>query len=158
MINFVWYQFEELKTAQLYDILSLRQDVFILEQRCFYQDIDYKDQAALHLLGIKGDKVIAYLRFFPRGTLYADEASFGRIITHSNYQKMGLGRLMMTNLLEYFDENYPKDTMLINAQYYLKSFYETFGFQAIGDEYDDEGIMHIDMRRHSFLHKKMSTS
>ena len=82
MINFFLYKYDELNTAQLYDILSFRQNVFILEQQCFYQDIDYKDQHAIHLLGIKDNQLIAYLRFLPKGTAYADEASFGRIITH----------------------------------------------------------------------------
>lgn len=147
MINFIWYKYEELNTAQLYDILSFRQDVFILEQQCFYRDIDYKDQQAMHLLGIKENQLIAYLRFLPRGTAYADEASFGRIITHSKHKKRGLGKLIMKNLLDYFDSTYPKDTMLINAQCYLQSFYEGFGFKTIGDAYDDGGVMHIDMRR-----------
>lgn len=147
MINFSWHTFETLNTAQLYDILSLRQNVFIIEQRCFYQDVDYKDQQALHLLGTKDNRLISYLRFLPKGTAYSNEASFGRLITHSNHQKAGLGRSMMTKLLDYFDSNYPKDTMLINAQCYLQSFYEKFGFRTIGDVYDDAGVMHIDMRR-----------
>src|SRR3990167_286637 len=141
MINFSWHTFETLNTAQLYEILSLRQNVFIIEQRCFYQDVDYKDQQALHLLGTKDNRLISYLRFFPKGTAYSNEASFGRLITHSSHQKAGLGRSMMTKLLDYFDSNYPNDTMLINAQCYLQSFYEKFGFQTIGDVYDDAGVM-----------------
>ena len=147
MINLVWYKFEELNTVQLYDILALRQNVFVLEQRCFYQDIDYKDQQAMHLLGTKDNQLISYLRFFPKGTVYADEASFGRIISLAKHQKVGLGKTMMTKLLHYFDENYPGETMLINAQLYLQDFYKRFGFQTIGNAYDEDGIMHIDMRR-----------
>ena len=77
MINFSWHTFEALNTAQLYDILSLRQNVFIIEQRCFYQDVDYKDQQALHLLGTKDNRLISYLRFFPLKVIYS--GSFVRI-------------------------------------------------------------------------------
>jgi ElaA protein len=147
MIIWTWYKFEELATGRLYDILALRQEVFIREQRCLYPDIDYKDQNAMHLLGIEGNELIAYLRFLPKGIAYPDDASMGRISLAPRHRGTGLGKLMMKKLLDYCEQYYPNDGMLIMAQVYLQTFYESFGFYADGEAFDDEGIMHINMRR-----------
>ncbi len=147
MITWNWYEFEELTSLALYSILALRQEVFIREQRCFYPDIDYKDQQAIHLLGMENNHLIAYLRFLPKGIVYQDAASMGRFCIATNHRGIGLGQLMMQKMLTYLDQYYSKDTLLIIAQLYLQPFYERFGFHVNGDAFDDEGIMHINMRR-----------
>jgi len=147
MIIWNWYQFEELSLSQLYSILALRQDVFIREQRCFYSDIDGKDPKALHLLGMKNNQLMGYLRFFPKGVEYTKEATFGRFCIKPFHRGRGVGREMMQEFLAYFEEQYPSDSIVIMAQLYLQCFYEHFGFKVEGGAFDDEGILHINMRR-----------
>lgn len=146
-ITWNWFSFEELTPAKLYTLLALRQDVFILEQRCFFADIDDKDQQSIHLMGILNNELVAYLRFLPQGIAYPNDASFGRFVVRPNHRGHGFGKLMMREMLDYVDERYPDDSMCIMAQQYLQSFYEHFGFQMEGEPFDDAGIMHITMRR-----------
>ncbi len=147
MISWNWYQFEALSLSQLYSILALRQDVFIREQRCFYSDIDSKDSKALHLLGMKNNQLIGYLRFFLKGVEYTKEATFGRFCIAPLHRGRGVGREMMQELLSYFEINYPADSIVMMAQLYLQRFYQDFGFKVEGNPFDDEGILHINMRR-----------
>lgn len=148
-IQWTWYTFEQLTSMQVYDMLALRQNIFVVEQGCVFQEIDYHDQHALHLFGEKDGHLVAYLRFLPKGTKYPEDASFGRFITRGDYKRIGLGKIMMQHLFEYFDARYPGDSMFITAQQYLQPFYERYGFEPLGDTYDDEGITHILMRRQS---------
>lgn len=145
-IQWQWRPFSEITSLQLYDILSLRQDVFIREQRCFYADMDYKDQQAQHLLGIMNNQLIAYARFLPKGVAYANEASMGRFVTLKAMRGYGLGKRMMKEILHYYEQHHSQTPLLIAAQCYLQSFYESCGFQAVSEPFDDEGILHIEMR------------
>ncbi|MDY0780470.1 GNAT family N-acetyltransferase [Tenacibaculum sp. IB213877] len=136
--------FNQLTTSELYDILQLRSEVFVVEQNCVYQDIDGKDQKALHILGIKNNKLIAYTRLFKGGD-YFDEASIGRVVVKQSERKYGYGHDLMKFSIETIEEKFNTSTIKIGAQTYLQKFYESHGFKKIGKEYIEDGIPHIHM-------------
>jgi ElaA protein len=145
-IDWQWYAFDELTPSLLYSLLKLRQDVFILEQQCFYPDLDDQDQSSQHLLGLVNDQVHAYLRIIPK-TLDGEPVYYiGRVLTDETLRGQGAGRAMMTMALDYLDSNYTGCTVQLSAQLYLQAFYESLGFQVISEPYDEDGIMHIDMQ------------
>jgi ElaA protein len=145
MIDWSWRSFNELSNGELYDILALRQQVFVLEQKCFYIDLDYFDQKAFHLLGKVNGELAAYSRIFAPKTHYPDGSSIGRVVTSPKYRKMNLGKSLMQTALTYIEENFEKFAVIIGAQVYLQKFYESFGFKALDEPYDEDGIMHIKM-------------
>lgn len=152
MISWQWRTFEKLNNQELYDILALRQEVFVLEQKCLYPDIDNRDSQAIHLLGMSDKKLAAYLRLFLKGTFHANAISFGRVATAPFARNQGLGKSLIAQTLLYLKDNNLQDTIRISAQIYLKKFYESFGFQSVGEMYDEDGIMHIDMiKKMTFL-------
>lgn len=143
--TWLWRQFDALTNQQLYELLALRQEVFGIEQKCLYQDLDFKDQQAHHLLGYNNERLVAYLRLFPRNTLYTDAISFGRVLTASSERGKGLAKEAMKQTLNYLKEKNWHDRVEISAQLYLKKFYEDHGLSANGDPYDEDGILHIHM-------------
>lgn len=146
MINFNWYNFSELTIEQLYAVLALRSDVFVVEQNCAYPDPDGKDRYAIHLLGMEKNALVSYLRLFPP----ADPESyivFGRIVTAKSARTKGYGKKLMQELLLYCDTNFPGFRIKCSAQYYLTRFYEQFGFKIYGTVYEEDGIPHIEMQR-----------
>ena len=150
-MNVTWLakHFSELTTVELYDILQLRTDVFVVEQQCIFQDLDNKDQACFHLWAEDEDrKILACTRIVPGGISYA-EASIGRVATARNARGTGLGRELMKNSITYLEELYGKVDIKIGAQLYLKEFYSSFGFIQSSDIYDEDGIDHIEMHRAS---------
>lgn len=138
--------FEELSTKELYDVLQLRSEVFVVEQDCVYQDIDGKDERALHIMGWEDGNLVAYARCFQAGD-YFDEASIGRVLVRENYRKMGYGHAITKASIEAIKTNYKADKIKISAQVYLVIFYESHGFKTIGDRYMEDGIPHIAMLR-----------
>ena len=144
-IDWQWYRFDDLTPSLLYRVVKLRQDVFILEQQCFYSDLDNQDQHALHLLGQRDEQVVAYLRIIPLQQEGTDWHAIGRVLTASSVRGEGVGRTMMVKALEYLAETAPEARVQLSAQLYLQDFYSSIGFVAISDPYDDDGIMHIDM-------------
>lgn len=146
MIKFHWYQFSELTTELLYSVLSLRADVFVIEQNRITLDPDGKDKYALHLLGIKNGKLAAYLRLFPPSNI-ENTISFGRVVTEKSLRTHGYGKLLMQELFVYCETNFPNVSIRCCAQHYLKNFYESFGFKQEGDIFEVEGIQHIAMRK-----------
>lgn len=138
--------FNELTIDELYSILKLRSEVFVVEQDCVYLDIDDKDQKALHVYIKKEDLVIGYTRLFNKGD-YFDEASIGRVVTHQNYRKDGLGHVLMKDSIEAIKTNYKTSEITISAQKHLKRFYESHQFYQVGKEYLEDGIPHIRMER-----------
>ena len=140
-----WRTFQELTLEELYAVLKLRQDVFILEQKCLYQDIDQQDQQALHLLGLENGRIIVYLRVFPKGTLYADAISFGGLLIAQSERNKGLAREAMKQMMTHLKNCNNNTPMIISAQTYLQQFYQSFGFYEIGAPYDEDGIPHIKM-------------
>lgn len=143
--------FEELSTAELYAILHLRQQVFIVEQQCIYQDCDGQDKKAHHLTGWQKandrTELIAYLRIvYPEKT--SNPISIGRVLTHPNFRRKGLGRKIMAQCLLKIEKRYPESAVFISAQQYLIGFYESFNFHISSEGYMEDGIPHIRMTRH----------
>jgi len=145
-MKFITKSFTELSTAELYQILQLRSEVFVVEQNCVYQDIDFKDQKSLHVLGIKEDKIIAYTRIFKPGD-YFESASIGRVVVAVSERKYGYGHDLMKVSIRAIKENFKVDKITISAQKYLKKFYESHQFSQIGEEYLEDGIPHIRMNK-----------
>jgi len=137
--------FGSLDTIELYKILQLRAEVFIVEQTCYYQDVDNKDLKAIHLWHEDEQGIInAYCRLLPAGISY-EEPSIGRVATAMQNRKEGLGRVMMQLAIEYIKESFQANAIRISAQEYLQAFYESLGFEKQGDVYDEDGIPHIEM-------------
>ena len=145
-MNFITKKFSELNTTELYEILQLRSEVFVVEQDCVYQDIDFKDQKSLHVFGYKKDKIIAYTRIFKPGD-YFDKASIGRVLVVASERKYGFGHDLMKASINAIDYFYRVTEITISAQKHLKKFYETHKFTQIGEEYLEDGIPHIRMDR-----------
>ncbi|PQJ75512.1 GNAT family N-acetyltransferase [Polaribacter gangjinensis] len=139
-------QFSELSIFELYQILQLRSEVFVVEQDCVYQDIDFKDQKAIHILGFKNEKIIAYTRIFKPGD-YFENASIGRVVVKESERKFGYGHELMKVSIEAVKSAFHQDKITISAQFYLKKFYEYHGFIQIGETYLEDGIPHIRMDR-----------
>ena len=136
--------FDQLTKKELYYILQLRSEVFVVEQDCVYQDIDGKDESALHILGIKEDKLVAYTRCFKPGD-YFNEASIGRVVVEKSQRKYKFGYDIMNASIEAINNHYNTTLIKISAQCYLDKFYTNLGFNAIGNEYLEDGIPHIAM-------------
>jgi ElaA protein len=147
-MNFITKTFQELTTTELYQILQLRAEVFVVEQDCVYQDIDFKDQKALHVLGFKKDKLVAYTRIFKPGD-YFKNASIGRVVVQENERKFGYGHQVMIASVNAIKNYFNVDAITISAQKYLKKFYETHQFKQVGEEYLEDGIPHIRMDKTS---------
>ena len=139
------FGFEHLGTDDLYDILSLRQQVFVVEQQSIYLDTDSKDQQSVHMLCRDGDKLAAYQRCLPPGVSYP-ESSIGRIVVAPAWRGGQLGRELVRRGIEYNLEAWPGLDICINAQAYLQDFYVSLGFAVEGEEYDEDGIPHRKMR------------
>ena len=138
--------FDELSTQELHDLLQLRSAVFVVEQDCVYQDIDGKDMKALHILGYKNDKLVAYTRAFKPGD-YFSEAAIGRVVVLKSERAFNLGYDIMRATTEAIQEMYNTDSIKLSAQTYLTHFYENLGFEKQGAEYLEDGIPHIEMIR-----------
>ncbi len=138
------FRFEEMSTRQLYDVLKLRSEIFVVEQECIYLDPDGKDQPAYHLLGYEGDMLAAYTRIFAPGD-YMDRASIGRVAVAEACRGRGYGREIMKASLEAVVDILECNEVAISAQAYLRQFYADFGFEISGDEYLEDGIPHIKM-------------
>jgi ElaA protein len=137
--------FESLTNKELYEILKIRNEVFIIEQDCHYLDIDNKDYKAHHIFCINtNDEIAAYARLLPKGVSYP-QASIGRVATAKAYRRKELGIDLMNKSIEFIFNNYETDSIKISAQTYLLDFYSKFGFTPIGHEYLEDEIPHIAM-------------
>ncbi|MCB0461983.1 MAG: GNAT family N-acetyltransferase [Flavobacteriaceae bacterium] len=144
MITIQTKTFQELTTKELYDILQLRVEVFCVEQNCVYQDLDGKDEKALHVIGKKNDKIIAYTRVFKPGD-YFEEASIGRVVVHKEERQHKYGYDIMEASIKAVSDYFKVTTIKLSAQTYLRKFYNNLGFKEIGEEYLEDGIPHIAM-------------
>ena len=142
--QFIWHNFDSISKEQLYDVLSLRQRVFIIEQDCFYEDLDYLDQLAYHLLLYKNDRLAGYSRVFPPGIKY-NSASIGRIVTDFEYRGKGYGKSITNESIQFIKKNFSESDVTISAQYRLVNFYENLGFEKVGSIYLEDNIEHIKM-------------
>lgn len=150
MTDWQWLAFDELSGADLYQVLALRQDVFVLEQQCLYPDLDGRDQEAWHLLGWQSTdgqrRLAAYLRCFAPGVRYA-EMSLGRVLTAPAARGTGIGKRLLELGIDHAERAHPGHPIRIGAQRYLERFYQGFGFVTISTPYDEDGIEHVDMVR-----------
>jgi len=144
MLDIQTKTFEQLTTQELYDILQLRSEVFVVEQDCVYQDIDGKDQKALHIIGFKNKKVVAYTRAFKPGD-YFEFSSIGRVVVANNERQHKYGVAIMKASIEAIAAYYNETKIKISAQCYLKRFYNGLEFFEIGEEYLEDGIPHVAM-------------
>jgi ElaA protein len=148
MINAEWKikTFSELNTAELYEIIKARINVFVVEQDCPYPDLDDYDQKAIHLWAEKNGEVMAYCRIFDKGIKY-DETSIGRVITTENGRGTGLGKQLIQYALDIIENRLGTSEVRISAQDYLLKFYSDFGFQDTGKKYLEDNIPHTEMLR-----------
>ena len=144
MIKSVIKTFNELSTADIYSMLQLRSEIFVVEQNCVYQDIDDKDQNALHLLLKKNNYLIGYSRMFKPGD-YFKQASIGRVLVKKNERKNKYGSLLMQLSIKAIKDTFNEKKIKISAQIYLIGFYKKLGFLPEGEEYLEDGIPHVAM-------------
>lgn len=136
--------FNELSPQELYKIMQLRIEVFIIEQKCIFQDADNKDEGCLHLMGFDNENLVAYTRLVPPGYIY-EQASIGRVVTSPLYRDKGIGKELMQRSIETCRQQFGDGSIKIGAQYYLLQFYSSFGFKVISDIYLEDGIEHVYM-------------
>ena len=146
-MNWMCLTFAELSTEQLYELLKLRVDIFVVEQTCPYPELDNKDRAddVYHLLGYQDKQLVACARLLGPGISY-DNASFGRVAIAQSNRGSGMGQQLVSTILEYCQQIWPNQDIDIGAQQYLLAFYEKNGFQAISEMYLEDDIAHLDMR------------
>ena len=133
--------FSELDTEELYQILRLRSEVFVVEQNCVYQDIDNKDQNAIHLYFKENDQIVAYTRIFKAGEYY-ENPCIGRVVVSKKNRGKDLGKKIMIDSMEYIKQNIKGEKIELSAQKYLDKFYKDLGFYKIGEDYLEDGIPH----------------
>jgi len=136
--------FHELTTQELYNILQLRSEVFVVEQNCIYQDIDGKDKKAVHIFIKENKDVLAYSRVFNEGE-YFENPSIGRVVVKKEKRGTELGKKIMVEGAKYIKETFTNKKIEISAQKYLKDFYSELGYEFTGNEYLEDGIPHIRM-------------
>lgn len=145
MLTITVKPFHEFTIDELYDVLQLRSEVFVVEQDCVYQDIDGKDRKALHVIGTdENKKVVAYTRPFNAGD-YFEKASIGRVVVSESARAFGYGHEIIKASMAAIKEEYQTEKIKISAQTYLRKFYNSHGFAQIGEEYLEDGIPHITM-------------
>lgn len=136
--------FDDLSVMELYDLLKLRSEVFVVQQECIYLDIDGKDQKALHVLGILEGKIAAYSRIFRAGD-YFMSPSIGRVVVAKSHRKKGYAKIMMKAAMEYIFNSLKEGKIELSAQTYLSRFYTELGFKIVGEAYLEDGIPHRKM-------------
>jgi len=145
MLDLQIKQFDELALSELYALLKLRMQVFMLEQKSLYLDIDGQDNSSYHLLGVDQGELVAYARITFDQIL--NSANIGRFVIDKNYRGMKIGNLILNRLLEYITENAAIQLVTLNSQVAAQDIYKKFGFEPIGEPFDDGGILHIKMQK-----------
>ena len=141
-MNKVIKNFSELSTEEIYNILKLRSEVFVVEQNCVYQDIDEKDKKATHLFIEKNNDIIAYTRIFKKGDYYEENPSIGRVVVSKKERGKNLGKEIMLNSIEFIKKEIEGRKIELSAQKYLDKFYKDLDFYAEGEDYLEDGIPH----------------
>ena len=144
----VWrlLSYDDLRVSELYEALRLRSEVFVVEQKCIYQDMDGFDKQAMHLLGVQGGELKAYARCFEPGVKFA-EASFGRVLVQRAARATGLGHALLEQAILATAQVWGPQAIRIGAQVHLAGFYARHGFKDMGKPYMEDGIPHLEMRR-----------
>ena len=139
-------KFEELSGKEIYEIGKLRSEVFVVEQKCLYLDLDGKDEKSIHIyfLDESSYEIICYCRVLRKGVSYKT-SSIGRVVTNPKYRGQGYARKLLLEAIGVVRDKFKENEITIGAQNYLRAFYESLGFKAISDIYDEDGIPHIDM-------------
>ena len=138
------FKYQDLGQERLYEILKLRLEVFVVEQKCAYQDLDNKDEKALHLVGEENNKIIAYTRIFRKGDFFKN-SSIGRVMVKKEYRNKDYGRIIMRRSIEKLKEDPKEEKIELSAQKYLLKFYSELGFEKKGEEYLEDNIPHVKM-------------
>jgi len=151
-LNWVICRFEDMSPLQVYSLLKLRQQIFIIEQECIFPEIDGLDPVCLHILAWDGDDVLAAARIVgpgldPDHAAQGDRPAIGRVVTSEVLRGQGVGRVLMARAIEACADNFAGKPIYLNAQLYLRDFYQGLGFVQFGDKYDEDGIAHISMER-----------
>ncbi|ACZ08875.1 putative acyltransferase [Sebaldella termitidis] len=139
-------KFDELTLNELYDILKLRVDIFVVEQNCPYGELDNKDKESIHIFYRENGEITAYLRIIPKFLSY-ESVSMGRICVKQEFRSRKLGREIVKDAINYIEKDLKEYIITIGAQEYLKDFYVSFDFKPVSDIYDEDGIKHLDMQR-----------
>ena len=135
--------YNDLSKDQFFDILKLRIEIFVVEQCCYYQELDYEDKEAFHVSIYNDGIIVAVGRIIPN--LHNKEVKIGRIAVKMEYRKKGLAYKMMKDIMNFLSNDYKNFSVLLSAQTYLIEFYQSFGFKEVGDNYLEDGIEHINM-------------
>ena len=143
-LNWQYKTFGSLTSNELYSVLKLRSEVFVVEQNCVYLDMDDKDQQSFHLCGWYRSELAVYARILPPALAF-EEASIGRVVSNPLFRKSGLGRILMEEAIKITIETFKVSKIKIGAQLYLLDFYNSLGFSQSGPEYIEDGIPHIEM-------------
>lgn len=138
-------KFNELNCDELYEILALREEIFIVEQNCPYHDIDYKDKESIHVYKLEDNKIVSYVRLLPKGLSYENSPSIGRVVTKKKYRARGYSKILLNEAIKYISDNFIENTIEISAQEYLVDFYKSFGFKVEGESYLEDNIPHVHM-------------
>ena len=144
-MQFTLKRFNELSTLQLYEIIKLRIEVFVVEQECWYQDLDDKDKEAIHLMGWDDNQLCGYARIVASGVSYKNAASIGRVVTNKRMRNSGSGQKLMKEAINQCQSIHSECDIKISAQYHLIRFYQKFGFIEEGEQYLEDNIPHIGM-------------
>lgn len=143
-MNWVVKKFSELSSDELYEILKLRSEVFVVEQECIYEDCDGKDKKSYHLFAEQNGEILVYLRILEKGVSY-NEISIGRVLSNKKYRGKGFAKQMMPRAIEFIESYLKENTIRISAQVYLLNFYSSFGFVKVSECYLEDDIPHIEM-------------
>lgn len=156
VVTWHYLAFDELTPAALYSVLQLRSDVFVVEQACIFREIDGADADAMHVLGMRKGRLVAYARCFAAGFLYP-QASLGRVLTHSSVRGTGVGHALVREALARMAQQWAPPVIRIGAQAHLEAFYRQHGFVKTGPPYLEDGIPHLDMLRFTARWKPYSS-
>lgn len=143
-LDFKWSRMESLTSLELFTLIKARESVFVVEQQCPYQETDDLDLHSWHLAVTSNGELAAYVRVVDPGLKYI-QPSIGRVLTVEKFRKMKIGRTLMEEAIRFTEQQFPELGIKIGGQVYLQDFYQSFGFQAVSDPYDEDGIMHLDM-------------
>tara|TARA_B100001057_G_C22590097_1_gene848610 strand:- start:146 stop:592 length:447 start_codon:yes stop_codon:yes gene_type:complete len=145
MVKYTYHKFKELSAHQVYNILKLRSEVFVIEQNCIYQDLDDKDLKAVHVLVKEKEQLIGYSRILQKGLSYQKYSSIGRVVVSKEKRKKSIGIKLMEFSIKTCKGLHPNEGIKISAQTYLKNFYNKQGFIQKGESYMEDGIPHCAM-------------
>lgn len=148
-VTWITKSFTELTLDELYKVLRLRSEVFVVEQKCIFPDIDGNDHQSYHCMGFLNGEVVAYTRLFNLNLVYDGYQTIGRVMTCMSQRRIGLGRKLMAHSILECERLFGQGPIKIGAQLYLKDFYSSFGFVQCSDVYEEDGIDHIHMIKSS---------